>query len=139
MLSVIIMVTVAVTFLTLDVQSTMVSDHLAYKIVNVFSARASIVDNNNMFFTTATTACGVLPYIALGATAGVETLSVPARDDSISEAIDADFPIGYSIEPFVYVCAHPFEACENDNMPTGGNKRILYIRWIHRILSISLQ
>ena len=43
MQSVIIMVTVAVTFLTLDVQSTMVSDHLAYKIVNVFSARASII------------------------------------------------------------------------------------------------
>ena len=47
--------------------------------------------------------CGVLPYISLGETEGVQTLSVPPADDDVSEAIQMEFPIGFSIETQIQV------------------------------------
>ena len=44
-----------------------------------------------------------LPYIILGETEGVTTMSVPAVDDGVSEPINVSIPFGSQIESTVYV------------------------------------
>ena len=47
----------------------------------------------------------VLPYITLGVTEGVTTLSVPVALDGVSlPIIYVDFPFGAQIQSTVYVC-----------------------------------
>ena len=47
--------------------------------------------------------CGILEYIPFGTTRRVQTVSLPARDDALSDAIDVTFPIGNRIESQVQV------------------------------------
>ena len=55
--------------------------------------------------------CGILPYIVVGVTEGVDTFSVPAFDDGVSEPVEVAFPIGQSIKPFVQVCIISIQLC----------------------------
>lgn len=50
-----------------------------------------------------TEVCGILEYIPFGTTRRVQTVSLPPRDDALSDAIDVTFPIGNRIESQVQV------------------------------------
>jgi hypothetical protein len=47
--------------------------------------------------------CGVLEYITLGNTAGVQTVSLPDVDDGLSDTVSVTFPMGGDIESQVQV------------------------------------
>ena len=47
--------------------------------------------------------CGVLEYITLGNTAGVQTVSLPAVDDGLSDTVSVTFPMGGVTESQVQV------------------------------------
>ena len=133
MLSAITMLTAAVIFSSLVALRTMVSNIAPFCFSDLYvllysNNYCAIYCDKSISPHAVTEPCGILPYIALGVTEGVDTLSVPAFDDGVSEPIDVAFPIGYSIEPLVQVCKC---IITTNNLykyvAIGGNKRILYI------------
>ena len=60
-------------------------------------------DNLLLCIILGTEVCGILEYIPFGNTRRVQTVSLPPRDDALSDAIDVTFPIGNRIESQVQV------------------------------------